>query len=117
MTIPPEIAFGILAVLLLLVAGVGFAIGLWVGERGRRRDMQWWTGLNTSPRSDEEREPEYVPAASADEKALVRAEIAALEEGLRQELRRVGMNASDEEIQKEALRLSSQYHVAPSEDL
>jgi hypothetical protein len=40
---------GVVALLLVGWVLAGFLAGLWLGERGRRKDVQWWTGLQQAP--------------------------------------------------------------------
>lgn len=118
MTIPAEILAFFLLVLLVGALGLGFGLGLWVGERGRRRDMQWWTGLQKAPTSDEERGVEKEIVGNVENDALERAEVAAIMEGLQQELVRDGRPIpSQEELRDEALRIVSQYHIGREDEL
>lgn len=114
MTIPSEIIVGALLLLLVAVTAAGVVVGLWMGERGRNRDLRWMASLEAAPAKDDG--PELEHTDHPDQKALERAEIAAVEEGLRAELQREGRRVDDAEIRKEAVRIVSQYHVAPAEE-
>lgn len=95
-----------------LVSGVfgalgGFLFGLWHGERGRRLDLMWYTDQMKRP-ADLSKPAEIEHREDPDETARRQAEIAAVKQGLRADLMREGIDASEEDLEQEALRLVTQ---------
>lgn len=88
----------------LLLFGSGLVLGLFLGERGRRRDVMWWAALDPAPK-DLGAQAEVVPPPDPEGEALERAEILQVEAGLRAELDREGRTVDEKEIHEEALRL------------
>lgn len=96
------ISLGVLGAVLLF--GSGLVLGLFLGERGRRRDVMWWAALDPAPK-DLGAKAEIVPPPDPEGEALERAEILQVEAGLRRELEREGRTVDANEIHEEALRL------------
>ena len=97
-------------VLIIVLSVVGFLLGflvaLYIGERGRRKDLMWIQGLHERPRGEELR-AEYQEGQDPDTNARRRAEIHAIKQGLMQEAARQGISPNAEEIHQEALRLAT----------
>lgn len=78
MTIPPEMFTAILALTAALVFTVGFSIGLWWGERGRRIDAQRRERVirpgGAAPRASVRAPGEYAPEGR-DKEVLVPDEV------------------------------------------
>lgn len=105
------ISAGIIAA---LSAGLGLVLGLWWGERGRRKDVAWWAGVRGAPRdadllADVDRS---TGLAAAEEAAQRRAELHDIMEGLREQARAEGVSASEEELEKEAMRMMGHVYGA-----
>lgn len=99
------ISLGILLSGLLL--GAGLLAGLYIGERGRRRDVQWYAGLDSAPHGAEAR-AEIDPAggeAAAEAAARRRAEKHQIMVGLREAAKAEGKSVTEEELEEEALRI------------
>lgn len=94
----------------ILLFATGLLLGLYVGERGRRRDVMWWAALDPAPK-DLGSPAEVIPPGDPEGEALERAEILDVVAGLKESLRAEGRTASDEEIEEEALRLVNQIHA------
>ncbi len=102
----------------IIVAGmfgilVGLVLGLFLGERGRRKDLMWYTQQSQRPKDlDQPAEFEFRP--DPEEEALRRAELQAMRQGIREELKRDGRSASEKDIEEEALRLVTQIDSEPA---
>ena len=93
------------ALVAIVFGGLGGVLfGLWFGERGRRKDLMWYTQQSQRPKDlDQPAEFEFRP--DPEEEALHRAELQAVRHGIREELRDSGRSVSDEAIEEEALLL------------
>lgn len=94
----------------ILLAGaclLGAFIGLWLGERGRRLDVQWYAGLDAHPTGDEARAEidTTTGEAAAEAAARQRAELHQIKAGLARAARAEGLTPTDEELEEEALRI------------
>ena len=104
----------LLTALVSIVFGAlgGVLFGLWFGERGRRKDLMWYTQQSQRPKDlDQPAEFEYRP--DPEKEALRQAELQAVRHGLREELRDSGRTASQKEIEEEALLLVTQMNAEP----
>lgn len=104
-----SITLGIAAAVILF--GSGLLLGLYLGERGRRRDVLWWVGLQNHPsRAELRAEVVASPEGDADERARRRAEIESVEAGLWAVLEREGRahEFTREAIHEEAMQLVTQ---------
>lgn len=101
------------ALVAIVFGGLGGVLfGLWFGERGRRKDLMWYTQQSQRPKDlDQPAEFEFRP--DPEEEALRRAELQAVRHGLREELRNEGRTASAKEIEEEALLLVTQINSEP----
>ena len=97
-----SISLGIIGGLLLF--GSGLVLGLFLGERGRRRDVMWWAALDPAPK-DLGSPAEIVSPPDPEGEALERAEVLQVATGLREALLMEGRAIDEKEIQEEALRL------------
>ena len=107
MTISPEMFYAFLAILILgglVGGGMGWVLGLYFGEKGRRRDVMWWADREPAP-ADLDKPAHVVPAADPEGAALERAEIHECKEGLRSQLEALGKAYTEKELHEEALRL------------
>ena len=101
----------------IIVAGmfgilVGLVLGLFLGERGRRKDLMWYTQQSQRPKDlDQPAEFEYRP--DPEEEALHQAELQAVRHGIREDLKKSGRTASAKEIEEEALLLVTQLNSEP----
>ncbi len=107
-----DISLGI-AVGLVVVGLVGLAalcVGLFFGERGRRLDLMWLVGERARSTAEDDLRAEVVPSSegSSEARARQRAEIAAVTEGLRAELRSRGHPINEKKLEAEALTLIAQ---------
>lgn len=85
----------------------GLLLGLYLGERGRRRDVMWWAEVDPAPK-DLGAKAEIVPPPDPEGDALQRAEIREVTAGLRERLERDGRVVDEQEIEEEAMRLVTQ---------
>ena len=97
-----SISLGIIGALMLF--GSGLVLGLFLGERGRRRDLMWWSSLEQAPK-DLGSPAEIVSPPDPEAEALERAEVLQVASGLRNALELDGRTVDEEEIREEALRL------------
>lgn len=89
----------------LVIAAMVF--GLYLGERGRRRDIQWWVGVQSAPPGGElgAEIDEARGEAAAERRAMERAEKHDIMRGLRQEAEAMGIPVDEAAIEEEALRI------------
>lgn len=99
------ITLGIIAGLLLF--GMGLILGLYLGEKGRRKDIQWYTSLAPAP-ADYGTKAEIELPEDVESTARERAEIIAIEAGLRNAAQAEGHRFTEEELHEEAMRLVTQ---------
>jgi hypothetical protein len=108
-----NIPLGIIATLLVFMGALlftaGLALGLYRGEKGRRRDVQYWADLDPAP-PEQKVDAEVQRAPDPDETAMERAEIETVFEGLKSDMEASGRHVNDEEVRLEALRLVTQAH-------
>lgn len=87
----------------------GVLFGLWFGERGRRKDIMWYSQLSQRPK-DLEKPAEFEFRPDPEDEALRRAEILTVKQGLMDDLKREGRSVDSKEVEEEALRLVNQVH-------
>jgi hypothetical protein len=99
-----------LIILLALLAGVGWvqaalAYGMWRGERGRRKDLQWLVGVMQPDGQGATPGPEIERVRTEDEEAVIHAETEAIAETIFEEARAADQEISAEEAHAEARRM------------
>ena len=115
-----DISLGIIVGLVVvgLAALAALAVGLFFGERGRRKDLMWLMGERARPAEAEMRaEVEPSMEGSSEANARRRAEISAVSDGLREELRAAGRPIDEDEIAMEALGLIAQMQTEVPEGM
>lgn len=99
----------VVVVMALLWLAAGLMCGLWLGERGRRMDLQWFVGLQR-PEASRNPEPEIERIPTEDEQAIVEAEIQAIAATLFEEGQKEGLAVSEAEARREAERMVHELH-------
>lgn len=100
MTLPVPVLAVLGALLFLALVAAGCFLGLWLGERGRRRDLVWLVEKEERPISP----PEAIVrrAVHPDEQLVGEVEIAALADRILLEAERDGRHVSDAEAIRDA---------------
>jgi hypothetical protein len=104
----PYVVVAVVLVALLWFAA-GLMCGLWLGERGRRTDLQWFVGLQ-QPAAAQDPEPKIERIPTEDELAILEAETQALAATLYEEATAAGKPVSEEAAREEAERMIQELH-------